>query len=104
MPEESFHPQQVDIAAILNRRRKKPLPAFVTNGVARLIHQREINDVLRRYGHLEGVDFMDALIQEFRIDLTLIGAEHLPADPRALFIQQSPAGRARRDLSDSPHS
>lgn len=92
MPEKSFHPQQVDIAAILNRRRKKPLPAFVTNGVARLIHQREINDVLRRYGHLEGVDFMDALIQEFRIDLTLVGAEHLPADPRALFISNHPLG------------
>ena len=35
---------------------------------------------------------MDALIQEFRIDLTLIGAEHLPADPRALFISNHPLG------------
>lgn len=89
---EMFHPQQIDIGSIINRRRKKPLPAFLSNSIARLIHLREINDVLRRYGRLEGVPFMDALIREFRISLTLIGEDRLLASPRALFISNHPLG------------
>lgn len=92
MDQPTHSNQQVDIGSIINKRRRRPLPKMVTDLVASLIHQDEINDILTRYGHLEGTAFMDALIQEFRIKLSLVGAERLPADPRALFISNHPLG------------
>lgn len=85
-------PQQINIGDILSKKMNRSLPAWVVNLVERLIHQREINDILRRYNDLEGVDFMEALVKHFRLTLRIDGEELLPANKRSLFIANHPLG------------
>ena len=92
MEETTTDIQTIDIAQVLNGRRKKPLPKFVTDLAAKLIHQKEINRNMNKYGHLKGVDFMEALVQEFDLKLQIVHKEHLPQDGRALFVCNHPLG------------
>ncbi|MDR1455941.1 MAG: 1-acyl-sn-glycerol-3-phosphate acyltransferase [Tannerella sp.] len=86
----------VDVRTVL--RRKAPvmakwIPAFVVNGLCRLVHEEELNRIVERYRHLEGVVFMQALVKEFDVKLDLAGEEHLPPDGRAcIFASNHPLG------------
>ena len=56
--EGSITPQQIDIGAIISAKWGRSVPHFVVRLVERLIHQQEINEILRDHGHLQGVAFM----------------------------------------------
>lgn len=71
----------------------KRIPRFAINLLARIIHQDEINDILDRLGHLDGVPFMQALVKEFDLTLQIIGEENLPpVDGRYIFAANHPLG------------
>ncbi|MDR1675467.1 MAG: glycerol acyltransferase [Tannerella sp.] len=86
----------IDVRAIL--RRKAPavagwIPAFLVNGLCRLVHEDELNGIVERYRHLDGVAFMQALVREFDVRLEPVGEEHLPSDGRAyIFASNHPLG------------
>ena len=61
------HPLAIHIGKVLEEKAGKRLPPFVLRLLERIIHQREINDVLYRYGHLDGMDFLEALMGEFAV-------------------------------------
>ncbi len=84
--------QHIHIGEIIARLRGRELPRPVVRLLERLIHEREINDILDRYGHLEGVAFMSALVEHFRVDVAWEGVEHLPADRHCLFVSNHPLG------------
>jgi putative hemolysin len=69
------------------------VPPFVANYLARLIHQDEINDIILKFNDLMGVDFMNALIGYFNINLTVRNEEDLPKDGRRyIFVSNHPLG------------
>jgi putative hemolysin len=69
------------------------IPSFVVNFLTRLIHQDEINDIIARFRDLSGVDFMNALIGYFNINLTVRNEENLPKDgQRYIFVSNHPLG------------
>jgi putative hemolysin len=68
------------------------LPAFVLNYLERLVHQDEVNHILRTYRNEEGVAFMQALLQYFDIRLEVTGRENLPATGRHIFASNHPLG------------
>ena len=41
------------------------IPGFVYGLMNRLLHIREINEIIRRYGHLKGVPFIASVLQYF---------------------------------------
>jgi putative hemolysin len=87
--------QLIDVRQIL--REKVPglagkLPGFVVNYLIRIVHQDEVNVLLRRYHDKEGVEFMADLIDYFGITLHLTGAENLPAAGRYIFASNHPLG------------
>lgn len=85
--------KEINIAEIIaSMRHGKPLPTFASRLVERLIHQNEINYVLRTYGHLEGGDFLDALMEYFRIDVEWVNKDNLPTDGRKIFACNHPLG------------
>ena len=90
--EGSITPQQIDIGAIISAKWGRSVPHFVVRLVERLIHQREINEILRDHGHLQGVAFMDKLVEIFRLSLGFVHEERLPQDKRALFVSNHPLG------------
>ena len=84
--------QHIHIGEIVQRLSGRKLPQPLIRLLECLIHQDEINDILNRYGHLEGVDFMTALVGYFHVDIGWNGADRLPADKRCLFVSNHPLG------------
>ncbi len=89
----------IDIAKVIrdkNERLYRRLPGFAIKALARLICQDDINDVLARFGHLSGEDFVTAVLDDFGIERTVAGLDG-PRQERPLHIRRQPsAGRARR--------
>ena len=84
--------QHIHIGEIIQRLSGRKLPQPLIRLLERLIHQDEINDILDRYGHLEGVDFMTALVGYFHVDIDWNGVDRLPSDKRCLFVSNHPLG------------
>jgi 1-acyl-sn-glycerol-3-phosphate acyltransferase len=88
---------QIDIQQLLRSKlgqRADKIPRCVVNYLIRITHQDEINEILRRYRHLEGVDFMKALVKDyFRVDLRVEHIENLPPPGgRYIFASNHPLG------------
>lgn len=84
--------QHIYIGEIAERLGGRKIPGLLTRLLERLIHQDEINGILDRYGHLEGVDFMTALVGYFRVDIGWQNVDRLPSDKRCLFVSNHPLG------------
>ena len=86
----------IDVKEVLHQKAPKmaqKIPRFVVNYLIRLIHQDEINDLVIRYHHLDGVAFMQALVKEFDLTLEVHGEECLPTDgERYIFAANHPLG------------
>jgi len=88
--------QQIDLDAIIKEKAPKLyafFPHFFLNWLKKLIHQEEINDVIRRNGHLFGVDFAKALIKDFNIKIEIEGIDKLPETQHlCTFASNHPLG------------
>jgi putative hemolysin len=88
---------RIDIKQILKTKLKNKadrIPDFVVNYLIRIIHQDEINEILRIYRDLQGVDFMEALVEDyFKVKLNLRHEENLPpGEGRYIFASNHPLG------------
>lgn len=86
---------EIDLDRVI--REKKPglarvLPSFVTAYLKRLIHQDQINEILRAYSHLEPVEFVRATLAHMGISYELEGAEKIDPSGRYLFASNHPFG------------
>lgn len=83
---------QIDVAQIIQDKSGRKLPKWVLRFVQRLIHEDEINDILLRLGHNQGLDFVDALLKDLRVNVSWENPEKLPQDGRAIFVCNHPLG------------
>ena len=88
---------QLDIEEILRKRipsrRQKLIPGFLYNALARLIHQDELNDMLRVGYPSQGSEFASKILKHLDIEVEVEGEENLPAaDGRAVFASNHPLG------------
>lgn len=70
----------------------KWMPNWLFRRIQKLLHEDDINDVLTRFGHLRGVDFINALIADFKLELELKGVDNLMASDRILVASNHPLG------------
>jgi putative hemolysin len=56
------------------------------------MHIDFINDLLERYGHLSGIDFIDQVVTEFNVKEHLYGVENIPESGRFIFASNHPLG------------
>ncbi len=84
--------QQLDIAYIIEQKAGRRLPGVVASLLGRIIHQDEINEILRLYSDREGVDFLVCLHQHLGVSVEWLGAERLPESGRAIFACNHPLG------------
>jgi putative hemolysin len=85
----------IDIEQVLknkNARLHKWLPGFVISYIKRIVHETEINRVMEKIGHLQGIDFVNALIEEFGVEVTLTGEENIPFEQPVIFASNHPLG------------
>lgn len=70
----------------------KWMPNWLFRRIQRLLHEDDINTILSRYGHLQGVEFVQAVIRDFNLNIVVEGAENLKASDRILVASNHPLG------------
>ena len=90
---ETFKPIVMkEVIASKNPGMAKMLPGFVYRYINRIMHIGFVNDLLKRYGHLRGIDFIDQVIKEFNVKQHLFGLENIPESGRFIFASNHPLG------------
>ncbi len=87
----------VDLQEIINERESvflKRLPRFIVRLLEKIIHQDEINTLLKKYEGCNGQDFIWKMISELNINLKVEGEENLPAQSRCFIVANHPFGIA----------
>ena len=86
----------IDVKEVLHQKAPKTakkIPNFLVNYLIRTIHQDELNDFITRHHDIDGVGFMQVLIDEFNLNLEVYGANHIPLDGNAyIFVSNHPLG------------
>jgi len=71
----------------------KWMPSFVLKYIERVIHQDDINQIMHNCQGLEGIDFVNALIEkELNIEVEVIGEENIPKEGGVIFASNHPLG------------
>ena len=87
---------RIDVRQVLYSKMKNKadkIPDFIVNYLIRIIHQDEINHILDLYHGLDGVDFMEALVEYFNVVLNVRNTENLPSDDKKyIFASNHPLG------------
>ncbi len=70
----------------------KLIPGFVFAYLRRVIHQDELNEALYNFRDLQGLDFIDEILERFGVIVQTSGLDHLPPTGRQLIASNHPLG------------
>jgi putative hemolysin len=87
--------QLIDVEKVLKNKNPalgRSIPSFVFNYLKRIVHQEELNEFLKQYGHLENADLIYAGLQYFQIRYKVYGRENIPGPGRYIFVSNHPLG------------
>lgn len=82
----------IRIEEIIHNHTSWHLPRFLVEPLARLLHEREINDLLHRGAHLMPHDFLRYLFSELDVRSRVDFTSSLSATGRYLFVANHPFG------------
>jgi putative hemolysin len=68
------------------------IPVFLINYFKKIIHENDLNNLIYNHKYLMGVDFVDAMIKKFGINIKVIGSENIPATGRKFIASNHPLG------------
>ncbi|MDX9695664.1 MAG: 1-acyl-sn-glycerol-3-phosphate acyltransferase [Bacteroidales bacterium] len=68
------------------------IPCFIFRYIERVVHQKEINDALPVLGNKMGLDFANAVIEMFKVKISVKGEENIPKEGRYIFVANHPLG------------
>ena len=60
------------------------IPEWLFRKIQRLLHEDDINEILTKYADQQGVDFINAVVADFNLDVVLKGVDNLMASERVL--------------------
>ena len=70
----------------------KHMPEWLFRKIQRLLHEDDINEILTKYADLQGLDFINAVVSDFNLDVVLEGVDNLMASDRILVASNHPLG------------
>lgn len=85
----------IDIEKVIagkNPKLLKYLPGFILRYIKRVIHEKELNDANNRFSHFYKLDFVDAALNEFGVNVKVIGEENIPAKGGVIMAANHPLG------------
>ncbi|MDY0076727.1 MAG: 1-acyl-sn-glycerol-3-phosphate acyltransferase [Bacteroidales bacterium] len=92
-------PQQdqnlIDVERVFNQKNPRLsalIPGFVFSYIKRIVHQEQINRLIIRSKHRYGLDFVDAIMEEFDPEVEVIGLEKIPVSERIIVASNHPLG------------
>lgn len=87
---------QIDLTGIVRSRvtgwKGKLVPGFLLHGLEKVIHQDELNELLRITHPAKGSDFSEALYNALGVSLEVSGLDNIPAHGRFIFASNHPLG------------
>lgn len=85
--------KKIDIRKAVKSKYKGWVPNFVLHGLERLIHEDELNEMMKMQEEIDGVSMGHKIMQYLNVTCEIIGAERLPStDERVLFVSNHPLG------------
>jgi 1-acyl-sn-glycerol-3-phosphate acyltransferase len=87
--------QTIDVENVLfskNPSLAKAVPGFIVNYLKKIVHQDELNEFLRKYGHLKDAALIEAGLKHFEIKFKVTGEENIPESGRYIFVSNHPLG------------
>jgi putative hemolysin len=70
----------------------RSLPGFVINLIAKFIRQDEMNATIYRSRNLNGVPFINDVLEGWKVRVVIRGGENVPAEGRYIFAGNHPVG------------
>ena len=86
---------QIDVGKVLiekNPSLARIVPSFLINYLKRIVHQEELNEFLREYGHLKDAELIKEGLRFMNITYTVEGKENIPSEGRYIFVSNHPLG------------
>ena len=68
------------------------MPDWLFRKIQRLLHEDDINEILTKYADKDGLDFINAVVADFNLDVVLEGVDNLMASDRVLVASNHPLG------------
>jgi putative hemolysin len=68
------------------------LPGFIFSMIHRVMRLDFVNLLIVRYGHMKGMDFVNASIREFEVEEEIFGDENIPHTGSYIFAANHPLG------------
>lgn len=90
-----IQPEFIDVAKVIERKSpslRKRLPGFIISYLRRIVHEDELNEFLRLYGHLEGVPFIEGALEFMNTRVKVVGLENIPEKGKAIVASNHPLG------------
>jgi putative hemolysin len=87
--------QLIDVKKVLESKNPslaKVVPSFLINYLRRIIHEVELNEFLRLYGHLENAELIGAGLKYLDTNYSVSGSENIPEEGKNIFVSNHPLG------------
>lgn len=86
---------QIDVKKVIESKNPslaKTIPSFLINYIKKIIHQDEINDLLRINSHLNDAEFVKGTLEYMKTTYSVSGNENIPVSGRYIFVSNHPLG------------
>ena len=80
------------VIANKNPKLLKIIPSFIIRYLKKIIHQDDINRFISKNGHKKGLEFAQAILDEYNVTYTINGIDNIPASGRFIFASNHPLG------------
>lgn len=88
-------PMHVDVAEIIRAKSPKlakKMPRFVVSLLRRLVHEKDVNEILTKANGATGIDFVNIGVESLELKRKVSGMENIPSEGRFIFVANHPLG------------
>ena len=90
---KSYKPIRIrDVFAAKSPGLAKFIPEFAYRWLNNILHLDEVNTFLEKYGHLQGIEFVDKIVEEFNVHEFVHNQENIPESGRYIIASNHPLG------------
>lgn len=92
---EDFKAEFIDVERVIESKSpklRKALPGFIIRYLRHIVHEDELNGFLKQYGHLEGLPFVDGILEFMNTKVEVVGLENIPKEKRVIIASNHPLG------------
>ena len=93
--EKATHFRPINIREVFNSKNPRLarfMPGFVYKFINSIMHIDYVNELLKSYGHLRGIEFINKVVEDFNVKVCLHGIENVPETGRFIFASNHPLG------------